>query len=308
MDTDAEKSFEYDVFISHASEDKDAFVRQFATKLQEWGLKVWYDEFSLQVGDSLSGSINKGLIKSKYGVIVLSNAFIRKKWPEYELRSLLVLQTSNSQRILPIWHDIDPQTITNYSPFLADVIALNTKDGLLAVAYKIVRVVRPDIAEVIHQYLRFQWVVQNSPIEHKKASEFVSSPRRRERLSDGQMRRVRTICMLLDGILLASVDHLYDSFLRDLHTEDELQIWEWIALVVYKYKARSSCSIGEAKCLLQALLFVNLAKMLEIMTNNLDKRAAWQAETGLNIDLLLNIIHETNIHPQLPDENSSHST
>jgi hypothetical protein len=52
--------WEWEVFISHASEDKDAVVRPFAEALEARGLKVWYDEFTLRVGDSLRQSIDRG--------------------------------------------------------------------------------------------------------------------------------------------------------------------------------------------------------------------------------------------------------
>jgi hypothetical protein len=42
----------FDVFISHASEDKDEIVRPLATALQSSGLSVWYDKFELRIGDS----------------------------------------------------------------------------------------------------------------------------------------------------------------------------------------------------------------------------------------------------------------
>jgi len=71
----------FDVFVSHASEDKDEFVRDFVKCLQENGLNVWYDEFTLRVGDSLRRSIDNGLRNSRYGIVVLSEAFFSKEWP-----------------------------------------------------------------------------------------------------------------------------------------------------------------------------------------------------------------------------------
>ncbi|WP_171477987.1 toll/interleukin-1 receptor domain-containing protein, partial [Acinetobacter baumannii] len=76
---------EYDLFISHASEDKDDFVRPLAETLQGLGLKVWYDEFSMRVGDSLRRKIDSGLRNSRYGTVVLSADFIKKEWTNYEL-------------------------------------------------------------------------------------------------------------------------------------------------------------------------------------------------------------------------------
>ncbi len=64
---DVYQNAEYDLFISHASEDKEEFVRPLAETLENMGVKVWYDEFTLKVGDSLRRSIDNGLVKSKYG-------------------------------------------------------------------------------------------------------------------------------------------------------------------------------------------------------------------------------------------------
>ena len=80
---------EYDAFISHASEDKEELVRPLADALVERGLKVWYDEFNLTVGDSLRRSIDKGLAKSRFGIVVLSSSFFAKNWTQYELDGLV---------------------------------------------------------------------------------------------------------------------------------------------------------------------------------------------------------------------------
>jgi len=76
---------EYDAFISHATEDKDTIVRELADLLLKKGYNIWYDELSLQVGDSLRKSIDLGLKNSRYGIIILSKAFFIKDWPNYEL-------------------------------------------------------------------------------------------------------------------------------------------------------------------------------------------------------------------------------
>lgn len=60
-----ESSMEWDIFISHASEDKADFVEPLATRLQERRLRVWYDNFTLTVGDSLRRSIDRGLAQSR---------------------------------------------------------------------------------------------------------------------------------------------------------------------------------------------------------------------------------------------------
>lgn len=116
----------YDFFISHASEDKDGFVRGLAEALQARGARVWYDEFALRVGDSLREKIDQGLANSRFGVVVLSKHFFSKEWPQKELNGLFSREVEGVARILPIWHEISKDEVASYSPMLADKVALNT--------------------------------------------------------------------------------------------------------------------------------------------------------------------------------------
>lgn len=122
---------EHDVFISHASEDKDDIVRPLAELLREKGFDVWYDEFQLKVGDSLRRSIDQGLAKSRFGIVVLSPAFFAKNWPQYELDGLVQKEMEGSKVILPIWHKVSKSEVIGYSPSLADKLALNTATATL---------------------------------------------------------------------------------------------------------------------------------------------------------------------------------
>lgn len=121
-----ERRESYDFFISHASEDKDSFVRALAETLQAKGARVWYDEFTLKVGDSLRQKIDQGLLQSRYGIVIISRNFIAKEWPKRELDGLVNLEVDGHSRILPIWHEISKDEVTRYSPTLADKVALNT--------------------------------------------------------------------------------------------------------------------------------------------------------------------------------------
>jgi hypothetical protein len=117
---------EHDVFISHASEDKDEIVRPLAIALKSAGLSVWYDEFELKIGDSLRQKIDKGLSKSKFGIVVLSRSFIKKGWTNYELDGIITKVVSGEQVLLPIWHNITKQEVVDFSPSIADKLARNT--------------------------------------------------------------------------------------------------------------------------------------------------------------------------------------
>lgn len=150
-DADAER-VEFDVFISHAWEDKDDFVRPLAQALEAKRLRPWYDEFTLRPGDSLRRSIDNGLLTSQAGIVVLSPAFFAKRWTAYELDGLVQLhagapeQVAGSEqtgRIIPIWHNVDAVTVARYSPSLANLVAIMSSMGVEAVADRIFDVLRP---------------------------------------------------------------------------------------------------------------------------------------------------------------------
>ena len=117
---------EYDAFICHASEDKEDLVRLLAQELITRGLTIWYDEFQLKVGDSLRRSIDAGLARSRFGIVVLSPSFFAKNWPQYELDGLVAKEMTGGKVILPLWHKVSKNEVIQYSPALADKVALNT--------------------------------------------------------------------------------------------------------------------------------------------------------------------------------------
>lgn len=130
------------VFVSHASEDKDSFVRPLANILRDNGLTIWYDEFDLNVGDSLRQEIDKGLSICDYGIVVLSPSFFAKKWPQWELDGLVAKEMhSNKKVILPIWHKIGFDDIIKFSPPLANRKAVPSLYGIKEVSNRIVKAI-----------------------------------------------------------------------------------------------------------------------------------------------------------------------
>src|SRR3989344_4981261 len=117
------ESKKFDVFICHASEDKD-FVDSLADKLRKADIEVWYDDFRLGWGDDLRSAIDNGLKNSLFGIVVFSKSFLAgKKWTEYELNGLFAREKKGQKVILPIWHEITRDDIAKYSPSLADRFA-----------------------------------------------------------------------------------------------------------------------------------------------------------------------------------------
>lgn len=118
--------YEYDVFLSHASEDKDDVARPLALLLQERGLRVWYDEFEFRIGDNLTAKLNAGINESRSGILILSKSFFGKNWTEHELNTLENLAVTENHVLFPVWHKITEAEIREYRASLANIFARST--------------------------------------------------------------------------------------------------------------------------------------------------------------------------------------
>lgn len=128
---------DYDVFVSHASEDKARFVDSFVAALEARGLRVWYDSNEIQLGDDFRRRMDDGLARSRFGVVILSPNFF-KYWPEAELSALFNQERVFDQtRILPIRLDIDHASMTRRSALLAARAALGWEEGADKLAVQI---------------------------------------------------------------------------------------------------------------------------------------------------------------------------
>ncbi len=133
----------YDIFISHASEDKTAIARPLYDALTTEGLSVWFDEAELRLGDSLRKKIDDGLAKCRYGVVILSPHFLEKPWPQLELDGLVARETASGEKaILPVWHQLDQKNLAERSPLLAGRLAVRSDEGVTKIVEKILDVLR----------------------------------------------------------------------------------------------------------------------------------------------------------------------
>ncbi len=119
---------EYDVFISHAWEDKESFADEFVGELRKLGVNVWYDTSQIRWGDSMRQRIDDGLKKSKFGIVILSPNYIAegKYWTKAELGGLFQLESVNGKTLLPIWHDLTKKQVMEFSPIIANKKAMTT--------------------------------------------------------------------------------------------------------------------------------------------------------------------------------------
>jgi elongation factor Tu len=130
-----------DVFISHSGQDKDAIARPLAEALVARGVSVWYDEYELLPGDSLSGRVGEGLRDSCVGLVILSQSFFGSGWARWELDGLTNRQIAGELNVIvPVWHGVGADEVRSYSPPLADRFAVRSTKGVDAIANDVLSV------------------------------------------------------------------------------------------------------------------------------------------------------------------------
>ena len=132
-------------FISHDSRDKTDIALPLAIQLQRLMLPVWYDEFSLKVGDSLRESIENGLKNCKKCIFILTPNFLNKGgWPKREYDSIFTREIIEEKKLIfPIWHNVSVKDVYEYSPILADRIGLDWNMGVDEISQKLYNALMP---------------------------------------------------------------------------------------------------------------------------------------------------------------------
>ncbi|MBZ2164493.1 toll/interleukin-1 receptor domain-containing protein [Methanobacterium spitsbergense] len=255
------KELNWDVFICHASEDKADIVEPLAKCLRSYGVKVWYDDFTLKVGDSISRSIDMGLSKSKQGIIVISKDFIRKSegWPGHELGGMRAKKMKEKTKIIPIWHGVDEDDIIEYSPSLLDIKAINSKRiKLKEICLSVIEVVRPDIYENIHRIDSFKKMIKETKPELIPINDLKSGPIRHKELPKTLTTRINMIFKTLSEVQLGTIDEFTDAFKRDIDPNTEIEIWERIAIQYHAVTNKRELSINKKKEIFAMLLQTSL--------------------------------------------------
>lgn len=239
----------WDAFLSHASEDKESFVRPLVGQLTMLGVRVWYDEFSLRVGDSLARSIDHGLAESRYGIVILSPSFLSKRWPERELRGLVAREIGGTNVILPVWLHVCREDVLRYSPPLADTFAIPADDDLLVVALRLVETIRPDLFEHIRRRAAFRAMIASSPTIEVEHSKLVPGPIRHRTFTNDVLVRMRLVHQALEPAFpRLSLSSSIDGFRRDENPLSELAIWERIAVAFLSLRSNPAVAANPQEC------------------------------------------------------------
>lgn len=133
-------------FVSHDSRDKQDIASPLAMQLQKYMCPVWYDEYSLKVGHSIREQIEKGLKECKKCILILTPNYLSNEgWGKREFDSVFTREMIEKQNVvLPVWHNVSPADIYEYSPSLADRVALQWNTGVEDVARKLKQAIEAD--------------------------------------------------------------------------------------------------------------------------------------------------------------------
>jgi TIR domain len=250
-----------DAFVSHASEDKERFVRPLTGWLTQLAVDVWYDEYELKPGDSLRERIEDGLLRSRFGIVILSKHFFSKPWPRREYNALVALETANRGRIIPVWLDVTREDVLQYSPSLADVNAVLVQgrhDAPLHAAIKLIEVIRPDVFKQIEQHAERAELGKKLSLAASPIFNIPRSPLRHERLHGSLVDTIRVIWAAGYEHFGKSFQETIDDFRREMHPEDEVRQWEHIVAAYLLLLPRFARSFKRRHALFSALLSLSI--------------------------------------------------
>jgi hypothetical protein len=126
-------------FIAHDSRDKKEIAEPLALQWMQWMCPVWFDEYSLKVGDSLREGIESGLKECPKCILILTPNFLNNNgWTKREYDSVFTRELVEKQQvILPVWHNVSVEDVYKYSPILADRVGAQWSQGVEETARKL---------------------------------------------------------------------------------------------------------------------------------------------------------------------------
>ena len=224
------------------------------SEFRRLGLRTWFDEAELKLGDSLTLKIDEGLAKSRAGVLILSHCFFAKKWTDYELRGLNALVMASKSRIIPIWHRVSQKDVALFSPALGDMYSGSTTEGFDRLAMKIVEAVRPDLMSSVFRRVVYRAMSDSLPTEFVESRDVQDGPIRHISLPQHITNRIELVRQAFRKVDRQSLAEWVAGFQRDAHPSDELRIWEDMAARFTRATTTHSLSVEKATNLYFALL------------------------------------------------------
>ncbi|AUM88093.1 hypothetical protein CF055_01150 [Clostridium botulinum] len=289
----------WDVFISHASEDKDMLVRPLAKQLSEiYKVNVWYDEYTLEYGDSLLDSIEQGLQSSEFGIVIFSKDFFKKTWTDHEFKSLKTKEMLlNKKVIIPIWYNITREEVSSYSLTLADKMAITLGENfdIDEIAVKIIKTIRPDIYNNITRMCTYERLLKRSQkaiISVNDITNITKSPIRHEKLSTSMKARLKLIYNAIKDVDDRSYEEYEKDFRRNENIDREIIITELITAAYVDCISKKQLTFDEKSYVYIITLSLGEVSNIEIPLNENDIKEYTSITKGYIEDINANITME----------------
>lgn len=268
------QQYEFDLFVSHAGEDKASVVQPLEEALKAAGIKVYYDKDELQAGLSLRKQLERAMIVSKQALMIVSPAYLgideyenkNIYWTEGELEGFFVLEETRRQGdlILPVWHNIYKAKIADFSPILASKFAFNThKDGNL------------DIDNLVKDILHLIAPEKAKQYEEKETSEKKAWRSKLNAISNdiskGNTQTIKKLGELADRVFgnrrQECIDILCEFIRGDRQVDDIVAMQKAILTEIQEH-----CTIGHAKETSWSSMHFDFTKALfrEIKLDNIE--------------------------------------
>ena len=134
-----------DVFLCHAWDDRKGAAKELHDMLEARGVSVWFSEKDVLLGSPLLREIDKGLAKSRVGIVLVTPAFLKRLAgagiAEKELSALLARDL-----LVPIIHDTTYEELRDVSPLLGSRSGLSTaQEPMAELAAKLAELVAPEV-------------------------------------------------------------------------------------------------------------------------------------------------------------------
>jgi len=135
----------WDFFICHAFQDTREIAKPLCDGLNAKGLLSWYADYSLKAGDKIRELIDFGLERSRFGIVILRKPFLEMRWTQIELNDLASREADGKKVLLPVWYGVGFRDVYDYSPVLADRVAISADKGLEYVVQRLWDIAKPPL-------------------------------------------------------------------------------------------------------------------------------------------------------------------
>ena len=227
----------------------------------------------MKIGDSLSESIDKGIIHSKNGLIIISNNFLNKNWTDYELKSFIMKEMEQGGDILPIWHNVTKADVMNRSLFLADKFALSSDIGVELLAIKILKKIRPDILSsyALKRAFREACAEKESEIREINIKDLDDGKIVHKSLPNYILASSFLINQIFSDVWNSDFKDFIENFARDWDYDREFFIWNVITSSYLMFIRNNKISFDDVKK--KKEIFSDLVRLSlgDIEPNYLDK-------------------------------------